>query len=101
MKYRYLILKWDDPGRDDLTKITVTFNGNEAYRSFLPLNRDQEPEYPEHFEATPYLPHANIGVPTRYKPPNEYQFPDNFWNDVEDVPINNYAQRLSINPSVI
>jgi hypothetical protein len=101
MNYRYLILEWDDPGRDDLTKITVTFKGNEIYRSFLPLIRDEEPECPEHFDTTPYIAHAPLNQPTRYKPPNEYHFPDNFWNDVEDVPINNYAERLSINPAII
>lgn len=101
MKYRYLILKWDDPGRDELTEITVTFKGNEIYRSFLPLDRDEDPEYPEHFDTTPYIAHANVNVPTRYKPPNEYNFPDNFWNDVEDIPINNYAARLSINPAIL
>jgi hypothetical protein len=99
MKYRYLILKWDNPGRDILTKITVTFKGNEIYRSFLPLIRDTEPECPEHFDTTPYIAHATPNQPTRYKPPNEYHFPDNFWNDVEDTPLNNYAARLSINPS--
>jgi hypothetical protein len=101
MRYRYLILEWNNPGRDDLTKITVTFKGNEVYRSFLPLERDSDPEYPEHFDVTPYIAHANTNVPTRYKPPNKYNFPDNFWNDVEDIPINNYAERLSINPSII
>lgn len=101
MKNRYLILKWDNPGRDILTKITVTFLANEIYRSFLPLIKDEEPEYPEHFDVTPYIAHANVGIPTRYKPPGEYNFPDNFWNDVEDLPINNYVQRLSINPSIL
>lgn len=100
MSYRYLILKWDDPGRDDLTQITVTFKGNEIYRSFLPLNRDEDPEYPEHFDTTPYISHTITNEPTRYKPPNEYDFPDNFWNDVQDIEINNYAARLSINPSI-
>lgn len=101
MKFRYLILEWDNPGRDDLKKVTITFRGNEKYRSFLPLSRDSNPECPEHLDTTPYVTHAILGSPTRYKPPGEYNFPDNFWNDVEDTPIFNYASRISINPSII
>lgn len=101
MKYRYLIIKWDNPNRDDLTKVRVTFRGNERYRSFLPLIKDQEPECPEHLDITPYITHAPLNTPTRYKPPGEYNFPDNFWNDVEDIPLNNYATRLSLSPSIL
>lgn len=101
MRYRYLILKWNNPGRDILKKVTVTFRGNEKYRSFLPLLRDPSPECPEHLDTTPYITQASAGSPTRYKPPGEYNFPDNFWNDVEDIPITNYVNRISINPSII
>lgn len=101
MHDRYLILQWDNPGRDILQKVTITFRGNEKYRSFLPLLRDNSPECPEHLDTTPYITQATLNTPTRYKPPGLYHLPDNFWNDTQDTPINNYANRITINPSLI
>jgi len=101
MSNRYLIIKWDNAERETLTKLTITFRGNEIYRSFLPLLRDNEPECPEHLDITPYLAHVGLNTPTRYKPPGEYNFPDNFWNDIDNIEITNYAERITINPSII
>jgi len=98
MEYRYLVIEWLDPGRTDLTTATVIFRGNEAFRIFLPVSRDQDPECPEHFDETPYIAHAPIGTPTRYKPFGEYDFPDNFWNDTVDTTIEGFLGRFNVTP---
>ena len=101
LEFRYLIIEWLDPGKDDLTTATVTLRGNEAYRVFSPITKDLDPECPEHDDTVPYIAHAPIGTPTRYKPPGEYTFPDNFWNDTVDTTIEGFLDRLNAQPSQI
>jgi hypothetical protein len=96
----YLIIKWDNPGKDSLKYATVDFYGVENYRSFMPIARDTDPLLQEHYEETPYLPHAPLGVATRYKPVGMYNVPDNFWNDTNIDEIENFSTRTS-NPSRI
>lgn len=99
MVKRYIIFVWNDPGRDDLTTFKLTFVGNEVFRVFTPIAKDQDPECPEHLNETPYIAHAPAGIPTRYKPPGEYNFPDNFWNDTVDTVIENFNARATVIPS--
>lgn len=101
MEYRYLILEWLDPGRDSLTEATIIFRGNESFRIFLPISKDQDPECPEHLDEIPYLAHTIQGIPTRYKPPNEYDFPDNFWNDTVDTTIEGFLNRINATPGKV
>lgn len=95
MSKRYIILKWDNPGRDSLTRATVNFYGVESYRSFLPLTRDTDPEIQEHPNTIPRLVHTTSGTPTQYKPPGRYDFPDNFWNDTSIDKIENFSGRTN------
>lgn len=99
MTKRYIIFEWLDAGRDDLTTFELTMVGNEVYRIFTPISRDMDPECPEHPNTVPYKAHAPLGVPTRYKPPDEFNFPDNFWNDTVDTVIENFNERSTVTPS--
>lgn len=98
MKKRYIIFEWFDPGRTTLTTFELLFVGNEVFRIFTPISRDEDPECPEHLDETPYIAHASIGTPTRYKPPNQYNFPDNFWNDTVDTVIEDFNGRSQATP---
>ena len=84
-----------DATRELPTYVSLRRYGKEQIRTPLSYSRDLDPELLEHQEATPFILHAdNSTTATKYKPPGEYYFPDNFWNDKGMNPLIDYAARV-------
>ena len=98
---RYIEVYFADPQRDEPTYVRLRRYGVENFRISIPFERDLEPEICHHEPETPRLESTTLGTPTVYKPPNEYNYPDNFWNDGPVTPLQGFGQRLGSGGSVI
>lgn len=108
IKYSYTYISFymsDNAGFTPPTRTSPTFvrlkrYGVENFRLSLPFERDNEPEILHHTPDTPRLPRAAAGVPTMYKPPGNFNFPDDFWNDADITTLFGFGNRLGSGGSV-
>lgn len=97
---RYVEVYFDLPSKTEPTYVRLRRYGVENFRISIPFERDLEPEFCHHELTTPRLTQTALGTPTMYKPPNEYNFPDNFSNDGPPSPLQGFGARLGSGGSV-
>lgn len=103
----YISLVWTDglsghsvPTRDEPTYVRLRRYGVENFRTSIPFERDLDPEFCHHEPETERLTQTALGTPTMYKPPDNYNFPDNFSNDGPATQLAGFGNRLGSGGSV-